>query len=169
MLAEWCVGSDDRLRLHVYCHVSGEERWLAPPALRKYIFQREMPLVRAVMLSALRHVLAQESSSAWPPAGCGLALCLLLQEQHLREPVSHASSELPTVPKAIALIQSPLNMQLACFRCSTRYCMRTELLFQQLRGLADAAVVVHLSSHLTVSPRRLMSLSQDNRRTLPTA
>ena len=30
------------------------------------------------------------------------------------------------------------------------------LLFQQLRSLADAAVVVHLSSHLTVSSRQLI-------------
>ncbi len=31
--------------LEVYCHVSGEERWLAPPQLRNYIFRREMRLV----------------------------------------------------------------------------------------------------------------------------
>jgi hypothetical protein len=36
--------------LHVYCHVSGEERWLAPPQLRAFVFRREMALV----LSALR-------------------------------------------------------------------------------------------------------------------
>ena len=33
--------------LHLFCHVSGEERWLAPPFLRNYIFRREIPLVRA--------------------------------------------------------------------------------------------------------------------------
>jgi hypothetical protein len=31
--------------LHIYCHVSGEERWLAPPQLRNFIFRREMTLV----------------------------------------------------------------------------------------------------------------------------
>lgn len=31
--------------LHIYCHVSGEERWLAPPQLRNFIFRREMSLV----------------------------------------------------------------------------------------------------------------------------
>ena len=37
--------------LHVYCHVSGEELWPAPPALRSFIFQ-----VRPVMLlQAARH------------------------------------------------------------------------------------------------------------------
>lgn len=42
--AEWKqVGQS--LELHVFCHVSGEERWLAPPALRNYIFRREMTLV----------------------------------------------------------------------------------------------------------------------------
>lgn len=45
MLAEWSFGGDGEASLHVHCHVSGEERWLAPPALRNYIFQREMPLV----------------------------------------------------------------------------------------------------------------------------
>lgn len=33
--------------LHIECHVSGRETWLAPPILRDYIFRREMPLVRA--------------------------------------------------------------------------------------------------------------------------
>ena len=47
VLAEWCMPPDDGpLELHVYCHVSGQERWLAPPQLRNYIFKREMPLVR---------------------------------------------------------------------------------------------------------------------------
>ena len=31
--------------LHVFCHVSGDARWLAPPRLRSRIFQREMALV----------------------------------------------------------------------------------------------------------------------------
>lgn len=31
--------------LNVYCHVSGEELWPVPPALRSFIFQREMKLV----------------------------------------------------------------------------------------------------------------------------
>lgn len=45
--AEWrCGGPAGRCSLHVQCHVSGEEMWLAPPLLRNYIFRREMPLVR---------------------------------------------------------------------------------------------------------------------------
>ena len=48
MLAEWRFGSGGGASLHVHCHVSGEERWLAPPGLRDFIFRREMPLVRAV-------------------------------------------------------------------------------------------------------------------------
>ena len=44
VLAEWCFATTGHASLHVYCHVSGEQRWLAPPALRNYIFQREMPL-----------------------------------------------------------------------------------------------------------------------------
>ena len=48
VLAEWRFGSGGRASLHVHCHVSGEERWLAPPGLRDFIFRREMPLVRVV-------------------------------------------------------------------------------------------------------------------------
>lgn len=52
VLAEWYMPPDDGpLELHVYCHVSGQERWLAPPQLRNYIFKREMPLVSAVVES----------------------------------------------------------------------------------------------------------------------
>ncbi len=46
VVAEWVAVGSSAFALHVYCHVSGEERWLAPPLLRNYIFRREMPLVR---------------------------------------------------------------------------------------------------------------------------
>jgi hypothetical protein len=42
--AEW-VQSSTGPSLHVHCHVSGEEKWLAPPILRNFIFRREMNLV----------------------------------------------------------------------------------------------------------------------------
>ncbi len=45
ILAEWEFCGVEEAVLHVYCHVSGEERWLAPPVLRDYIFRREMQLV----------------------------------------------------------------------------------------------------------------------------
>jgi hypothetical protein len=51
VLAEWCFDGARAPSLHVHCHVSGEERWLAPPALRNFIFQREMPLVRCTVAS----------------------------------------------------------------------------------------------------------------------
>jgi len=44
--------------LHVYCHVSGEERWPAPPRLRAFVFRREMALVLAALRSADRALLA---------------------------------------------------------------------------------------------------------------
>ena len=47
ILAEWEFVGEDKAVLHVHCHVSGEERWLAPPLLRDYIFRREMQLVSA--------------------------------------------------------------------------------------------------------------------------
>eukprot|EP00878_Enallax_costatus_P004443 GHUV01004683.1.p1 GENE.GHUV01004683.1~~GHUV01004683.1.p1 ORF type:complete len:589 (+),score=226.44 GHUV01004683.1:456-2222(+) len=45
--AEWYFtsGAAAPAELHIYCHVSGEERWLAPPQLRNFIFRREMTLV----------------------------------------------------------------------------------------------------------------------------
>ena len=49
VLAEWRFDGARAPSLHVHCHVSGEERWLAPPALRNFIFQREMPLVRGTV------------------------------------------------------------------------------------------------------------------------
>lgn len=47
VVAEWVNIGYSGFALHVYCHVSGEERWLAPPLLRNYIFRREMSLVRS--------------------------------------------------------------------------------------------------------------------------
>lgn len=48
VIAEWRHELEDGLQissLHVFVHVSGAERWLAPPQLRNYIFRRELPLV----------------------------------------------------------------------------------------------------------------------------
>lgn len=44
------------LVLHIYCHVSGEEMWPAPPRLRSFIFQREMGLVLDTITHAGEHV-----------------------------------------------------------------------------------------------------------------
>ncbi len=55
VLAEWAVPQGGVPQLHVYCHVSGQERWLAPPQLRNYIFKREMPLVRSPPSLRCRH------------------------------------------------------------------------------------------------------------------
>lgn len=52
ILAYWQFG-DEQPVLHIECHVSGEETWLAPPILRNYIFRREMPLVRKLALLQL--------------------------------------------------------------------------------------------------------------------
>lgn len=62
ILAEWAVvhPSNDSTppRLNVYCHVSGEELWPAPPRLRSFIFQREMKLVLDTIAYADRALLA---------------------------------------------------------------------------------------------------------------
>eukprot|EP00891_Asterochloris_glomerata_P006156 jgi/Astpho2/6156/Aster-03572 len=59
VLAYWRFDGSQGPELHVECHVSGEESWLAPPALRDYIFRREMPLVLDVINSA-EHALFEQ-------------------------------------------------------------------------------------------------------------
>ena len=65
VLAEWIVppdGSSGSPVLNVFCHVSGEELWPAPPALRSFIFQREMRLVLDTITYAERGLLAAHPS-----------------------------------------------------------------------------------------------------------
>ena len=50
--------SPSQLSLHIYCHVSGEEMWPAPPRLRSFIFQREMGLVLDTITHAEAGLLA---------------------------------------------------------------------------------------------------------------
>lgn len=50
--------------LHVYCHVSGEESWPAPPGLRSFIFQREMRLVLDTISYADRELLQSSQCMA---------------------------------------------------------------------------------------------------------
>jgi len=64
VLAEWAVPQGGAPQLHVYCHVSGQERWLAPPQLRNYIFKREMPLVLDTLAWAERALLAEHPEYA---------------------------------------------------------------------------------------------------------
>lgn len=71
VLAEWHLQSADGAIgdavLHVYCHVSGEEMWPAPPSLRSFIFQREMTLVLDTILYADRELLASDPRLADAP------------------------------------------------------------------------------------------------------
>lgn len=55
IVAEWSFRGP--AALHVYCHVSGDEKWLAPPQLRDFIFRREMRLVLDTFLCADRDYL----------------------------------------------------------------------------------------------------------------
>lgn len=63
VLAEWIIltcseTNQPRRELHVYCHVSGEEKWPAPAPLRSFIFQREMKLVLDTISYADREMLS---------------------------------------------------------------------------------------------------------------
>jgi hypothetical protein len=58
---------DSAAALHVYCHVSGEEGWVAPPALRSVIFQREMTLVLDAIVHAEAALLAARPALAAAP------------------------------------------------------------------------------------------------------
>jgi hypothetical protein len=60
--------------LHIYCHVSGEERWLAPPQLRNFIFRREMTLV-SIVCHVCPSVRASGAPRSWWLVGCCLFGC----------------------------------------------------------------------------------------------
>jgi hypothetical protein len=66
--AEWLFGQGGVAppELHIYCHVSGEERWLAPPQLRNFIFRREMTLVSVSARPRCIHICT-----------CGMAMSML--------------------------------------------------------------------------------------------
>lgn len=64
VLAEWAIRECGSPQLHLFCHVSGQERWLAPPQLRNYIFKREMPLVLDTLAWAERDLLATQPQYA---------------------------------------------------------------------------------------------------------
>ena len=68
VLAEWQLDGPSPT-LHVHCHVSGQERWLAPPHLRNYIFKREMALARRRCASR-KHVSAHGPTHAAPAMTC---------------------------------------------------------------------------------------------------
>ena len=73
ILAYWQWSSTSPV-LHIECHVSGRETWLAPPSLRDYIFRREMPLVSSQRASQL------DSSTCWTFVEArGLSTLCLLQ------------------------------------------------------------------------------------------
>jgi len=59
VLAE-LVAVDGAYRLNVYCHVSGEAKWLAPAGLRSFIFLREMTLVLECVSYADRELFASD-------------------------------------------------------------------------------------------------------------
>lgn len=67
VLAEWVVHDSGAPQLHIYCHVSGQERWLAPPQLRNYIFKREMPLVLDTFAWTERELLAVKAEFSEAP------------------------------------------------------------------------------------------------------
>mmetsp|Transcript_36438 Transcript_36438/g.102925 ORF Transcript_36438/g.102925 Transcript_36438/m.102925 type:complete len:398 (+) Transcript_36438:352-1545(+) len=63
VIAVWDFGASGgtQAALHVHCHVSGQERWLAPPQLRDYIFRREMQLVLDCFVYADKSLLEVQS------------------------------------------------------------------------------------------------------------
>lgn len=68
VLAEWHVPQNGTIpSLNVYCHVSGEEMWPAPPSLRSFIFRREMKLVLDTIAYAERRLLAAQPAFAKAP------------------------------------------------------------------------------------------------------
>ncbi|CAI5462265.1 unnamed protein product [Closterium sp. Yama58-4] len=62
VVGEWKVRqkSDGEVQysLHLHCHVSGSHSFLAPPVIRSWIFEREMPLVLESIMYAEKALLA---------------------------------------------------------------------------------------------------------------
>ena len=52
VLAEWLIDVEGKPQLHLFCHISSNQKWAGPipPALRSIVFQKEMPLVRLLNL-----------------------------------------------------------------------------------------------------------------------
>lgn len=55
---------EDAALLNLFCHVSGEEVWPAPPPLRSFIFRREMTLVLDTIAYAERDLIEKHPSIA---------------------------------------------------------------------------------------------------------
>ncbi len=140
--------------LHIYCHVSGEELWPAPPALRSFIFQ-----VRAVatMLSV------QGRGAVARPAGPGgwAALQAVLEW-------CPALACLPRPPAARRLAPPPPRSPHCCppppphlpqremtLVLDTIMHAERDILLAAVPALADAPVYVHLHSDIPALDRVL--------------
>jgi hypothetical protein len=130
VVAEWRCDEEQNPQLHVYCHVSGEEKWLAPPVLRNYIFRREMPLVRACW--RWRGACTERESDgegghggsggllthARCAAPCSQVLdCIMYTERELLE-------QRPELGKALVYIHFESTVQVRHGSTSTTTCMR---------------------------------------------
>ncbi|CAI5462715.1 unnamed protein product [Closterium sp. Yama58-4] len=62
VVGEWKVRkkAEDEVQysLHLHCHVSGSHSFLAPPVIRSWIFEREMPLVLESIMYAEKDLFA---------------------------------------------------------------------------------------------------------------
>lgn len=160
--AEWyfASGAAAPAELHVYCHVSGEERWLAPPQLRNFIFRREMTLVSSQSPNQLVPSIA---SNHLKQLGMTYPHCETSFQQPLKVPAAAASVLImPWSWRAVAVhLATDGNtwlQPLTCVSCfvvfvaqvlDTFYHADAEFL-QRFPDLMKAKVYVHFQSDVQV-------------------
>ncbi|CAI5976691.1 unnamed protein product [Closterium sp. NIES-64] len=78
VVGEWKVRqkAEDEVHysLHLHCHVSGSHSFLAPPVIRSWIFEREMPLVLESIMYAEKALLASHPGKHFTRS-CASPLC----------------------------------------------------------------------------------------------
>ena len=142
VLAEWQLDGASPA-LHVHCHVSGQERWLAPPHLRNYIFKREMALVRRQ-----RRISADRARCAVARLDHGLpGLCLLLQSLLIGAIALHSVTLNSVKPVSSMMTCSTLSCGLQVL--DTLAYAERELL-EAMPAFKRASVLVHLQSDVEV-------------------
>ena len=141
VLAEWQLDGPSPT-LHVHCHVSGQERWLAPPHLRNYIFKREMALVRRRgACRPCRRMLAGHPAPATMPSV-------------LPEPLVQPPGLVPTLSHSIVahrwMFPAAPHLRLALLQVLDTLAYAERELLEAAPAFKHASVLVHLQSDVQV-------------------
>lgn len=140
--AEWYFspGASAPAELHIYCHVSGEEKWLAPPQLRNFIFRREMTLVGRQNIFTRMFVSIQHTHTHRNMLSCNLQSCCLMQ------PAGHMGS----IYTALQEYGSKLILLIRCLQVLDTFYYADKEFLRTYPELLKAKVYVHFQSDVQV-------------------